>query len=816
MNRQKLLLLALIGWLTAGSLHAEELDTLRVRDIDEVTVVATPKETRRWRQQPASVTLLSQQAMQAAHVGGLKDISATAPGIFIPDYGSRLTSAIYIRGIGSRINTPSVGLYVDNVPYIHQAAFDFSFADVERIDILRGPQSTLYGRNAMGGLLKVHTKSPFDYQGTDIRLGAATRGSYQGSLTHYHRVSDRFAFSAGGFYANEQGIFCNRALNGRRIDHSQNGGGRLRGIWRMTDDWKADLNVSYEYSDEGGYPYQFLGKADGTPVSGDLSAYIGQIGYNRESGYRRSMFNTALTLEHQARNFIFSAVTGYQGLSDRMMLDQDFTPQDIYTLQQKQQLHTFSEELVLKSLPQRRWQWTTGLFGFLQNLHTQAPVTFRRDGMTMLNRMLGGVIPSKIEVQMGEKMGMNILPSLNLTSEEMLISGHFSTPQANAALFHQSTLNDLFAIRGLSLTAGLRLDYEKMSLRYHSGTTLGYQVGIQGQMVAGGHALPAMTLMPTTDLAVTSLYEGRLSKDYLQLLPRAALQYDLPQGRGNIYASVSKGYRSGGYNIQMFSELLQTSLRNDMMRQTRDAILDATPQNVRPLMEPYLPQGGVNPDAAQSVEYKPEQAWNYEVGTHLNLFDRQLTLDASLFLMETKNQQISGFVDSGLGRITTNAGRSRSLGGEATLTAALTSALTLNAAYGYTYATFRHYLTGNGEDAQDYRGNYVPFVPKHTLSAGAQYTVQMPRASWCDRLVLSAHYRAAGRIYWTEENLASQAFYGTLDGRLALHKGRGQIALWVRNALNRDYTAFYFESMGNAFRQASRPVQAGVEVRCCF
>ena len=86
------------------------------------------------------------------------------------------------------INTPAIGLYVDNIPYIDKSAFDFNYSDIERIDVLRGPQGTLYGRNTMGGLIKVHTKSPFTYQGTDIRMGAATYNDYNVSLTHYHRI----------------------------------------------------------------------------------------------------------------------------------------------------------------------------------------------------------------------------------------------------------------------------------------------------------------------------------------------------------------------------------------------------------------------------------------------------------------------------------------------------------------------------------------------------------------------------------------------------------------------------------------------------
>ena len=169
-----------LALLTTGTAWAEDLpkDSLKVVDIEEVVVIAAPKENRKLRELPTATTLLSQQDMQANQVQSVKNLTGIVPNLFFPDYGSMLTTSIYIRGIGSRINTPSVGLYVDNIPYIDKSAFDFNYADIERIDILRGPQGTLYGRNTMGGLIKVHTKSPFTYQGTDIRKGAATYNNY--------------------------------------------------------------------------------------------------------------------------------------------------------------------------------------------------------------------------------------------------------------------------------------------------------------------------------------------------------------------------------------------------------------------------------------------------------------------------------------------------------------------------------------------------------------------------------------------------------------------------------------------------------------
>lgn len=344
-----------------------------------------------------------------------------------------------------------------------------------------------------------------------------------------------------------------------------------------------------------------------------------------------------------------------------------------------------------------------------------------------------------------------------------------------------------------------------------------YTIGITGQMMMNGTPTgKPISMMPETALTVTSRYQGSISKDYLQLLPKFALQYDFPKNLGNVYATVSKGYRSGGYNIQMFSDLLQASLKNDMMRLTKDEIMSQVPENLKDMVN-FIPDAGENPDARAATVYKPEQTWNYEIGTHLNLFQNRLRADAALFWLETRDQQISRFAQSGLGRETVNAGKSRSLGAEISLMGAVTTNFTLTASYGYTYATFKDYITTNSKlEEISYNGNYVPFVPKHTLSLGGQYIFRINPGHWLDRIQLNANYTGAGRIYWTEQNDVSQAFYGTLNGRLSLQKGNGQIDFWVRNALDKNYAAFYFESMGNGFMQKGRPIQAGIELRCRF
>ncbi|EKU88263.1 TonB-dependent receptor [Bacteroides oleiciplenus] len=794
MEKSKLFAFAL-ALLSIGNVCAEEVDTLKIVDVEEVLIIAAPKENRKLRELPNAVTLLSQQDMQAAQVNSIKNLTALVPNIFIPDYGSRLTSAVYIRGIGSRINTPSVGLYVDNIPYIDKSAFDFDYSDIERIDVLRGPQGTLYGRNAMGGIIKVHTKSPFSYQGTDFRIGAGTHNQYNTSVTHYHRINERFAFSAGGFYDYEGGFFRNAARNNDKLDKGQSVGGRARAIYLPSENWKLDFNLSYEYSDQGGYPYGLYDKENGT---------VAKPAYDEESSYYRNLLNAGLNLEYQAQNFILSAVTGYQWLRDRMFMDQDFSAANNFNIEQKQRINTFSEEIVLKSKPNRRWQWTTGAFGFYQSLHTDGPVLFHRDGITSViegnaNSVFDGLA----------SMGIPGIPVMHLSinNGSLPVSGSFDTPTLSGAIFHQSTFNDLF-VKGLSATIGLRMDYEKVKMEYNSAAAT---TNFNFSMKMGNPANPQ--IIESQGLEGNAAYLGKESTDYVQLLPKFALQYEWNKGN-NIYATAARGYRSGGYNIQMFSDLVTGVLSNSMM----DAIMTDPKFSKFAAMIDQMKKE--LPEVSDATKYKPEYTWNYEIGSHLTLWEGRLLADLSAFYMDTRNQQIAKFAENGLGRITVNAGKSHSYGAEASLRAALTTAFTVNASYGYTYATFKEYATNVKVDGKteeiNYNGNYVPFVPKHTLSLGGQYVFRINPGHWLDRIQINANYTGAGRIYWTEQNDVSQSFYGTLNGRLSLQKGNGQIDFWVRNALDKDYAAFYFESMGNGFMQKGRPIQAGIELRCRF
>ena len=781
-------------------------DSSRVIDIEEVVVVASPKENFKLREQPSSVSLFSQESMERLGINSVKGLSSHARNLFIPDYGSRLTSAMYIRGIGSRINSPAVGLYIDNMPCNDKSAFDFMMLDAERADVLNGPQATLYGRNAMGGIIRMYTTNPMRKQGTTISLGATgrTTGRRISAVTR-HKLSDSFAFLLGGYWAKENGFFRNDSTR-RKTDNSEEAGARTRAVYKPAKRLTLDMQLSYNYTSQGAYPYYYTGKSPSEDGEEAYPQYIGKITANRKGTYRRNMLTAGLSADYKLTNATISSVTSWQYLNDRMFMDQDFIAADIYSLEQRQRNNSISEELTYKTTGDQRWQSVSGLFAMHQSQHTSSPVTFYSDGISMLNGNIAGAMPTISQENPYTHQPMNVGMSMEITDSELAFRGRFRTPVSNYAVFHQSTIKD-FLVRKLSLVLGLRLDYEHQSLDFcMPATETAYTF--------------ATTMSKAAQLTASTSLGGTHKDDYLQLLPKAALQYTFDNRKGNVYVSFSKGFRSGGYNIQMCSELAQTQMRGDMMRGVKDycdnlfqgLIDNARTEQLREMFEGIKQKvddniPDINAPGAKTLRYKPECSYNYEAGVHLNPSDG-LQIDAALFYMQTHNQQISRFSENGLGRQMVNAGKSACCGAELGVRSSLAGdRLDLSLSYGFTHSEFRKYNDGQ----TDYRGKTVPFVPAHNMSIAAEWRQPIARGL-LQAVSLGADVTGAGCIYWTESNTSWQDFYANLGAHITLHSRAARLNLWGKNLTGAHYDVFHFESMNRGFSQHAMPCHFGADI----
>lgn len=714
-----------------------------VATLHEVNVTAV-KQMEVLRNAPEAATLITASELERVNAVSIKGISDIVPNFFMPDYGSRITSSIYVRGIGARMDQPSVGLNVDNVPYLNKDAYDFDVADIVSVEMLRGPQSTLYGRNTMAGVINITTLSPFRYQGWRLSGEYSARNKGKGSIGWYHLFSPTVGFSVTGSYTGAAGEFTNE-YNGKKLDWEHNANLRSKLQWRINGDWTLQNTLSTGWLHQGGYPYE--------------SVESGKISFNDTCFYKRFTFTDGITLRRRGEKFNITSITSVQHINDNMTLDQDFLPAEYFTLTQKKQEWDFTEDVVVRNAREQKYNWLGGLFMFYKHMNMQAPVTFKDVGIREL-----------IE---NHRNNANSKRPIEWDSRSFPLESYFTNPTVGVALYHESD----YRLGPWTFNAGLRLDFENATLHYNSVCHTGYTI----------YRLEENEKLFHRKVDIDIDEKGTLSRHFLTLLPKVAVTYNLEEEKGNVYAKISKGYKAGGFNTQMFSEVLQQRLMSIMGIGT---------------------QYNIN----KIVGYKPEQSWNYEIGSHLNLLGNKLGLDLAVFYIDCRDQQMTTFpAGTTTGRIMTNAGRTRSFGGEVSLSAELPGNISLTCNYGYTNARFIKFFDG----ITDYSGKYLPYAPKNTLFLQGVWKCPLNQGK-SGMISLDVNMRGTGLIYWNEANDLRQPFYALLGGGITYAYSNLTLQLWGANLTSTRYYTFYFLSMGNEFLQRGRGADVGLTVRYNF
>ena len=778
-------------------------DSSKVFDIDEVVVVSQPKEVYRLRQQSLSSTSFGSVQMQKLGTRDLRELSSFVPNFVMPNYGSRLSSAIYVRGIGSRVNSPAVGIYVDDIPVLSKAAYNLHSYQLSRVDVLRGPQGTLYGQNTEGGLVKMYSRDPFVYTGTDVQVGYGSKYYRNGEISHCQRFSNHVALSLSGFYEGQNGFFRN-THTGERADKYNEAGGKMHLKTRLNSGWNIDVLAHYQYVDQNGFPYGHLDLSTGETEQ-PASTITGN--------YRRNTLLTGLHATYQGDGYDFSSVSSWQYLKDHMRMDNDYLPADYIQMQQEQLENSMTQEFTFKSTRPVGgfWHWTVGAFFSADWLKTHGPVSFNEALTTPIanvvqQQMYQGIYRSMVAQMMAQGMAEAAAQRAAAAAIEraggvsmavdMAAPGLYHTPQYNLGFYHESN----FSITPrLKATLGLRYDYLQTKIHYESSACMAMTAHVMGREAT---------------YTLRSVLDGGCRNHYNQLLPKIGLSYAIgdedgkPGALGNIYFTVSKGYRAGGYNIQMFSDILQAELnahRQQAMRGDYDV-----PHTVDDYEH-------IN----NTISYKPETSWNYEMGIHHNLFDNMLHLDLSGFYMQVRNQQLSVMAGNyGFGRMMVNAGKSHSVGLEASLRGQLLNGmLDWGVNYGYTHAVFDEYVDGEGDEAVSYKDKHVPYVPQHTLSAMADYRWELARKG-LRSITIGANVSAQGKTYWDNANSYAQKVYGVMGAHVNVDFGGCTINFWGRNLTNTRYNTFAVDNAATGtkeyFAQRGNPFQCGADVKIHF
>lgn len=512
-------------------LEAEQADQSEQQEsesssTDRIVVTARRREER-LIDAPLSVTAVSGDDLLARDITNLADIDRVAPNVNFSfggtSSGSSSAAVAYIRGVGQNdftpVTDPGVGIYVDGVYLGRTIGSVLDVFDVEQLEILRGPQGTLFGRNTLGGAISLTTKDPADSFGGSLSLtgGGDARFDAQGRLDI--PLSDTLGMSVSGLFRRQDG-YVDRILSDDddELGNVSEGGGRVEILWTPTNAFRAEISADYfgereesaaevqlDIQEDALFVQFFNNNTFGNGVQNPACAanppplgegcvtdeFVGDRTTSFETGPSNNDVDTygvsaSLTWDVLA-NLTLKSITAYRELDAEFARSSDGTPFPIFSTQDTFEQWQVSQELqVLGSALDGRLDYVGGFFYFTEEADNFATVT----------------IP---------------IPFLS----PQRIGG--STDNDNWALFGEATYD---LTRRLHLTGGLRFTEETKRFDPFSQSAFG------------------------SDNPVVNVVPGERELDFEELTWRGSLAYDLTPDT-NVYFTASEGFKSGGFVLRL-------------------------------------------------------------------------------------------------------------------------------------------------------------------------------------------------------------------------------------------------------------------------
>src|SRR5580700_10021304 len=286
-------------------------------DLTEIVVTARRRDES-LLSAPVTIDAFTEQAIKSAGIESPRDFVAMVPNMTIVEVQNVGNSFITVRGISQARNSePSTAVLVDGVLEPNPYEFDQELFDITQIEVLKGPQGALYGRNAIGGAIIIHTADPADHFEGDSKLSVGNGVSEKAQLAVSGPIDSAgtLKYRASVNFYNTDGYLENTVL-GRKADPYRDYSGRLRLLWKPADQWTADLRVFLDRVDTTAYYYVIPRAVEANPTSSfapplNANDVTSPIQNNNLGTDIRDVTDTALKLDYSPGYGTFTAISDY-------------------------------------------------------------------------------------------------------------------------------------------------------------------------------------------------------------------------------------------------------------------------------------------------------------------------------------------------------------------------------------------------------------------------------------------------------------------------------------------------------------------------
>ncbi len=772
--------------------------------IEEIVVTAQRRETV-LQTTPVAISAYTGESLAEDKVFTVTDLANSVPA-FSLTAGTPLDVELNIRGVtNTRLDAPtadpSIGTFVDGVYHARSGDLNYDFYDLARVEVIRGPQGVLLGKNVVGGALSIITAKPkFDpsakvlvsYGNYNAQL---ISGYATGGLTD--KLAGRFSFQTRKHSGYARDILHDREVEdldavqarAQLLYEPGDDGWTVRGIVEYNKDSTNGLNsvavdggtpsceTSYlrtnctrPWSNLRRYlgitnprenvaqampyaglraPLQQFMKREGTGITLDIQKPLGSFNFNSLTNYRKGFGQQVYDQTGAGPEALGWDTARYAAFSAFVAATRPVgnTSNGAFLFAEpvgeRAEVKAFSQEFRLTSNTDGKFEWIAGVYYKDDSIDKQDDFI----GETFFSSVTTGPFANALRTLSGQSQWIN------------------NGKNKSSAVFGQIAYK---FTDGLKLSVGARYTEDKKS---------GVNQGIA--IARGDRFLPTdtATLTPLSLPPGTNSYLQVYGQKWNKFTPQAILEWKQSDALF-MYGTVARGFKGGG-----FEDTAATA-------------------------------------AAAAVPYNPETVTNYEVGFKSNLLNRRIRLNATVFKMDYKDLQVTQTNAQCLCNLTQNAASANIEGVEAEFEFAVTPELRLSLSGSYVDPKYEDFIETAINPSTGQRlvstGNRLQRTPKEQISAGVDFTTSFGK--WADALNFHVAYSWQSDLFWNTDNIAKQDAYGLLDVRVGLapQDAKWEVAVYGKNVSDKLYRVNAIAFFGEEVSQFGAPRTYGIDLTWKF